>query len=73
MSMISNSVTHWQSHTNTAIANTGGNSAPISPETPHERRYAMLCSDVAAPCADVETPSGGSRCLHGERRYRRIE
>ena len=52
--MISNSVTHLRSYTNSAIA---GNSAPISPITPRDRR-----------CRRAER-----RRLHIERRYRRIE
>ena len=48
--MISNSFTHLQSYTNSAIADIAGNSTQISPETLRERR-----------------------CLHAERRYRRIE
>ena len=38
ISMISNSVTHLRSYTNSAIADIAGNSAHISPETPRERR-----------------------------------
>ena len=34
ISMISNSVTHLQSYTNSAIADIAGNSTPISPVTP---------------------------------------
>ena len=37
ISMISNSVRHLRSYTNSAIADIAGNSAPISPVTP--RRY----------------------------------
>ena len=47
ISKISNSVTHLQSYTNTAIAK---NSTPISPVTPCDR-------DVAAPSADVSSSS----------------
>ena len=36
--MISNSVTHLRSYTNSAIADIAGNSAGMSPETPRERR-----------------------------------
>ena len=39
ISMISNSVTHLQSYSNSAIADITGNSAPISPKTPCELRY----------------------------------
>ena len=35
--MISNSVTHLRSYTNSAIADIAGNSAPISPVTPRNR------------------------------------
>ena len=38
ISMISNSVTHLQSYTNSAIADIAWNSAPTSPETWRERR-----------------------------------
>ena len=38
ISMISNSVTHLRSYTNSAIADIAGNSAPISPVTPCDRR-----------------------------------
>ena len=38
ISMISNSVTHLRSYTNSAIADIAGNSAPISPVTPRDRR-----------------------------------
>ena len=36
ISMISNSVTHLRSYTNSAIADIAGNSAPISPVTPRD-------------------------------------
>ena len=38
ISMISNSVTHLRSYTNSAIADIAGNSAPISPVTARDRR-----------------------------------
>ena len=38
ISMISNSVTHLRSYTNSAIADIAENSAPISPVTPRDRR-----------------------------------
>ena len=38
ISMISNSVAHLRSHNNSAIADIAGNSAPISPVTPRDRR-----------------------------------
>ena len=37
--MISNSVTHLRSYANSAIADIGENSAPISPLTPRDRRH----------------------------------
>ena len=52
--MISNSVTHLRSYTNSAIA---GNSVPISPVTPRDRRRIRI----------------QRRRLRIERRYRRIE
>ena len=64
--MISNSVTHLRSYTNSAIA---GNSAPISPVTPRDHRHLRIehdivasnnlraIADVAAPNADVSTLS----------------
>ena len=59
ISKISNSVTHLRSYTNSAIA---GNSAPISPVTPRDRRrrradVSASSADVAAPNADVSTSS----------------
>ena len=39
ISMISNSVTHLWSYTNSAIADIAGNSAPISPVTPRRYRW----------------------------------
>ena len=38
ISMISNSVTHLRSYSNSAIADIAGNSAPISLVTPRDRR-----------------------------------
>ena len=62
--MISNSVTHLRSYTNSAIA---GNSVPISPVTPRDhrrrraerRRLRMIASsdDVSASSNDVSTSS----------------
>ena len=57
ISMISNSVTHLRSYTNSAIADITGNSAPISPVTPRNRRRLRV----------------ERRRLRIERRYRRIE
>ena len=59
ISMISNSVTHLQSYTNSDIA---GNSAPISPVTPCERRRLRaerrrLRMIALSPNADVSTSS----------------
>ena len=51
--MISNSVMHLRSYTNTAIADIGRNSMPILPETPHERLYRHAKRDVATLSADV--------------------
>ena len=50
ISMISNSVTYLRSYTNSAIA---GNSTPISPVTPRDRRRA----EVSASSADVSASS----------------
>ena len=50
--MISNSVTHLQSYTNSAIAE---NSAPIPPVTPRDRRCRR--ADVSASSADVSASS----------------
>ena len=57
ISMISNSVTHLRSYTNSAITDIAGNSALISPVTPRDRR--RLCIE--------------RRRLRIERRYRRIK
>ena len=38
ISKISNSVTHLRCYTNSAIADIAGNSTPISPVTPRDRR-----------------------------------
>ena len=42
ISMISNSVTHMWSYTNSAIGDIAGNSTLISPETMRERRYCHI-------------------------------
>ena len=55
--MISNSVTHLRSYTNTAIADIAGNSAPISPETLPKRW-----------CCHAKR-----RCLRIKHRYCRIK
>ena len=55
--MISNSVTHLRSYTNSAIADIAGNSAAILPVTPRDRRRCRA----------------ERRRLRIERRYRRIE
>ena len=62
--MISNSVTHLWSYTNSAIADIAGNSAPISQETPRERR----CCRAERQCCRAKR-----RCLRIERRYHCIE
>ena len=64
ISMISNSVTYLWSYTTTPIANITGNSVPILPETPLERRYCH--AEHWCRCAEC-------LCLRIERRYRRIE
>ena len=53
--MISNSVTHLRSYTNSAIADIAGNSAPILLVTPRNRRRHR--ADVTVPSADVTVPS----------------
>ena len=66
ISMISNSVTYPRSYTNSTIADTAGNSVPISPRRRLriEHRYRCIecprvIADVAAPNADVFTSSAG--------------
>ena len=61
ISMISNSVTHLRSYTNSAIAE---NSAPISPLTPRNRRHRR---------AERRRLRIECRRLRIKRRYRRIE
>ena len=61
ISMISNSVAHLRSYTNSAIA---GNSASISPVTPRDRRRHR---------AERQRLRAERRRLRIERRYRRIE
>ena len=61
ISMISNSVRHLRSYTNSAIA---GNSAPISPVTPRDRRRLR---------GERRRLRIERRRLRIERRYRRIE
>ena len=61
MSVISNSVAHLRSYTNSAIADIAGNSALISPVTPRDRR------------AERRRLRIERRRLRIERRYRRIE
>ena len=53
ISMISNSVTHLQSYTNSAIADIAGNSAPIPPVTPQDRRRLRTERRVSASSADI--------------------
>ena len=50
IAMISNSVTHLRSYTNSAIADIAGNSAPILPVTPLDCR-----ADISASSADIVT------------------
>ena len=64
ISMISNSVTHLRSYTNSAIADIAGNSAPISPVTPRDRRRRL---------AEQRRLRIERRRLCIDRRYRRIE
>ena len=71
ISMISNSVTHLRSYTNSAIADIAGNSVPISPVTPrdHRRRHAERRRlRIVRRRLRIQ-----QRRLHIERRYRRIE
>ena len=62
--MISNSVTHLQSYTNTAITNITGNSSPMLPEILCERQYRL---------AEPQCLRAERRCLCIECGYRRIE
>ena len=62
--MISNSVTHLRSYTNTAITDIAANSAPISLETSRDRRYHR---------AERRRLRNKRRCLHIEHRYRYLE
>ena len=64
ISKISNSVTHLQSYTNSAIADITGNSAPISPVTPRDRRRRL---------AERRRLRIERRRLRIESRYRHIE
>ena len=61
ISMISNSVTDLRSYTNSAIADIGGNSTPVTPRDRRRRR---------AVCRRLRIKR---RRLCIERRYRRIE
>ena len=87
ISMISNSVTHLRGYTNSATADIAGNSAPISPVTPRDRRRhraerrrlrAKRCRLRAERQRLRIEPKRRRlhiqrRRLHIERRYRRIE
>ena len=64
ISMISNSVTHLQSYTNSAIADIARISAPISPVTPRDHRR---------HCAERRRLRIERRRLRIERRFRLIE
>ena len=62
--MISNSVIHLQSYTNSAIADI---SAQISPETLIlPRHVSALIADIAVPSADVSTSTADIVALSGE-------
>ena len=62
INMISNSVTHLRSCTNSAIADIAVNSAPISPGTPRRyRRELCAIADVAARSSDVSAPRSPHR------------
>ena len=69
--MISNSVTHLRSYTNSAIADIAENSAPISSVTPRDRRRRH--ADRRCRRADRRRRRAERRRLRIERRYRRIE
>ena len=83
ISMISNSVTHLRSYTNSAIADIAGNSTPISPVTPPERQ--RFCIErqrlhieqrrvrIEWPPPDRRRPCSKRRRLHIKRWYRRIK
>ena len=73
ISMISNSVTHLRSYVNSAIANIAGiwpgNSAPIPPVTPRDRRRLR----IELPYRRIGNPPRDRRRLRTERRRLRIE
>ena len=71
ISMISNSVTHLRSYTNSAIADIAGNSAPISPVTPRDRRRRR--AEQRRLRAEQLRLRAERRRLCIDRRYRRIE
>ena len=71
ISMISNSVTHLRSCTNSAIADTAVNSAPISPVTPRDRRRRR--DERRRLRAERRRLRAERRRLRIQRRYRRIE
>ena len=78
ISMISNSVTHLRSYTNSAITDIAGNSAPISPVTPRDcrRRRAdrrRLRIERRRPRIERRRPRIERRRPSIERRYLRIE
>ena len=80
--MISNSVTHLRSYTNSAIADVAGNSAPISPVTSRDRRRLRIehqyrriewpPRDRRRRCPKCRHLHIELRCLRIERRYRLI-
>ena len=60
--MISNSVTHLRSYTNTAIAGNAENSALITPVTlPDHRRLHIERADVSASSGDIV--ASNDKCL----------
>ena len=65
ISMISNSVTHLRSYTNSATADIAGNSAPILPATPRGRRPEQRRLRIERRRLRIERRYG--------RRYGRIE
>ena len=71
ISMISNSVTHLRSYTNSAIADIAGNSAPISPVTPRDRRRRR--DERRRLRIERRRLRIERRRLRIQRRYRRIE
>ena len=71
--MISNSVTHLRSYTNSAIADIAKNSAPISPVTPRDRRRVRIERRYRRIKWPPRDRRAKRRRIRIERRYRRIE